>query len=316
MGAPMRRTWRFAGYLLVTGIAAASLIAFAPGHSLSLPMFQSELPPPPNPHFIAAASGGRIYCGAIGGTVWLDLPQGFTPDGGAEVHCDPTDSLMQWNHTSRAWDDRGYLINLYPQIRLVQPLSLIFELDPTRTGNICPTCFLARYYQPEGALWKPLLTAYNPSTGRVSVEISGYLPPSGYPGYADRFLIALFILPPTPPPPAPTRTPSPTSTRPPAPTPTSTPSPTSTQPPAPTPTSTPSPTSTRSPVPSRTPEWTAIPTSIASVEPEQPSTSSEKQNHTSRLLMNLLWIFGLIILLLTTWVIVLLKRQHQNPPHR
>jgi hypothetical protein len=69
-------------------------------------------------------------------------------------------------------------------------------------------------------------------------------------------------------------------------------------------------------VPSRTPEWTAIPTSIASVEPEQPGTSSEKQNHTSRLLMNLLWIFGLIILLLTTWVIVLLKRQHQNPPHR
>jgi hypothetical protein len=303
MGAPMRRTWRFVGCLLVTGIAAASVFASAPGHSLSLPMFQSELPPPPNPYFVAAASGGRIYCGAIGGTVWLDLPQGFTPDGGAEVHCDPTDSLMQWNHTSRAWDDRGYLINLYPQIQLVQPLSLVFELDPTRTGNICPTCFLARYYQPEGPLWKPLPTVYNPSTGRVSVEISDYLPPSGYPGYADRFLIALFILPPTP-------TPPPTSTR------TPTPSPTSTRPPAPTLTPTPLPTSTRSPVPSRTPEWTTTPTSTASVEPEQPGTSSEKQNHTYRLLMNLLWIFGVIILLLTVWVIVLLKRQHQKPPDR
>jgi len=52
------------------------------------------------------------------------------------------------------------------------------------------------------------------------------------------------------------------------------------------------------------------------VEPEQPGASSEKQNHTYRLLMNLLWIFGLIILLLTVWVIVLLKRQHQKPPDK
>lgn len=184
--------------------AGLSLIADSPSSSV----FLSELPPP-HPNFIAAATGGRIYCGASQGTVWLDLPQWFTPDGGAEVHCDPAEPLNLGNRAQRAWEDRGYLINLYPQVRIVLPLRLTFEIDPAKTANICPNCFVARYYEPEGR-WRNLPTTYDTMNGRVLVEISSYLPASGYPGYTDRFLIGLFVLQPTPRPATATPTPSPT----------------------------------------------------------------------------------------------------------
>lgn len=156
----------------------------------ALPLFQSELPrPPENPFFITSFSGGRAYCGAPRSSVWLSVPSGFTSAGGAEFRCDPTaESLGRWPGGWGAWDDRGYLIGFWPNdIPIDRPLTLVFEIDPARAAN----GFFGRYYVANRG-WVALPTTYHPNEGRVYVTISSFLDPSTYPGYADRFLVALF----------------------------------------------------------------------------------------------------------------------------
>lgn len=158
--------------------------------------FQSELPlpkPPANPNFVPSADGGRIYCGLQQSPVWLDISSGFTSEGGAEFHCDPIGSLSEWVGTPDAWDDRGYLIGFWPtETPIIKPPILTFEIDPARAGSICNSCFTARYYDSGSGQWQGLPTTYDTAISRVEVQITEYLPTSGYPGYADRFVIALF----------------------------------------------------------------------------------------------------------------------------
>lgn len=168
-------------------------------------LFQSRPPPPPRPtensHMVKQDAGGRIYCGLSQSSVWLEIPPGFTSDWGAEFHCDLTGSLKAWKGTSGALGDRGYLIGMYPATApILQPFTLVFEIDPARASGASS----ARSYAPATRQWRNLTAAYNKAQQRLKVQIPRGLVASGYPGYEDRFLVALF----------PARlTPSPTSTR-------------------------------------------------------------------------------------------------------
>jgi len=156
--------------------------------------FQSIIPTPPNTHFVRSDSGGRIWCGLQQSSVWLEIPIGFTSEGGAEFRCDPVDTLSQSRDTSGAWEDRGYLIGFYATgVPIVKPLDLVFEVDPAQVGVICTDCFSARYYDAGIGQWRSLPTSYDIDSARVHVEFERYLPTSGYPAYEDRFLIALFM---------------------------------------------------------------------------------------------------------------------------
>jgi hypothetical protein len=215
-------------------------------------------------HWCSSSEGCWIHCGLPQSPVWLDIPSGFISEGGIEFRCDPTGSLSQsgWATVAGAWDDQGYLIGFWPtQTQIVKPLSLVFEIDPARANGICSGCFFARYYDPGSRQWRSLSTTYDVNTSRVYVQIAEYLTASGFPNYADRFLVALFAQPaPTP---APTDTPVATPTS--MPMPTQTPTDTPTVPP----TSTPPPMEvivTPSPTPSPT-RTAVVPTSIPGPSP-------------------------------------------------
>jgi hypothetical protein len=174
-------------------------------------LFQSEPPPPPqpteNPHMVKANTGGRIYCGLSQSSAWLEILPGFTSDWGAEFHCDLTGSLKAWKGTSGALGDRGYLIGMYPATApILQPFMLVFEIDPARASGASS----ARSYDPATRQWQNLTAAYNKAQQRLKVQIPRGLVASGYPGYEDRFLVALFPARPTP---HPTLTRTPTGTR-------------------------------------------------------------------------------------------------------
>jgi hypothetical protein len=256
--------------------------------------WQSVLPTPDNPHFVRASDGGRVYCGAQQSTVWLNVPVGFTTEGGAEIHCDPSASLFRWNNTEDAWDDRGYLVGIYPPVSIVKPLRLVFELDPTRTEDICQTCVVGAYYQRQGANWQDLHTEYDVSTKRARVDVAEVLPSSGYPAYEDRFVIALFVrsMPQRPSPssttkpssvPTSTSTPDATSTRIPRPSPTLTlqPSATYTSTPAPSPTQTLKPSPTDTPKPSLTYTSTPAPSPTQTLRPSPTDTPKPSLTYTA-----------------------------------
>jgi hypothetical protein len=164
----------------------------------------------------------------------LDLPSGFTNDPGAEVYCDPTASLAQTLGTADAWNDRGVLLGVYPPAALVKPLVVVLEVDPARTADICPTCFIGRAYDPGSGSWRDLPTTYDRNNARVSIQIGTYPPASGYPGFADRGLVALFTRAAPQPTAVPTQVPTAT-TVPPTPTPTPAPATATPEPPTATP---------------------------------------------------------------------------------
>lgn len=219
---PGRRLW-----VLLWGVTAIVMAALLQEPALSSSPLQSGLPTPP---FVRTTEGGRIFCGPQQGPAWVDLPGGFTNDPGAEVYCDPTASLAQTLGTADAWNDRGYLLGVYPQATLVKPLVVVLEVDPARTADICPTCFIGRAYDPGSGGWRDLPTIYDRNNARVSIQIGAYPPAAGYPGFADRGLVALFTRVAPQPTAVPTQAPTAT-TIPPTPTPTAVPA-TATPPPA------------------------------------------------------------------------------------
>lgn len=191
--------------LIVTAIVMGALVQEP---ALSSSPLQSGLPTPP---FVRTTEGGRIFCGPQQGPAWLDLPSGFTNDPGAEVYCDPTASLAQTVATADAWNDRGYLLGVYPPATLVKPLVVVLEVDPARTADVCPTCFMGRAYDPGSGSWRDLPTTYDRNNARVSIQIGAYPPASGYPGFADRGLVALFTRPAPQPTAVPTQVPTATT---------------------------------------------------------------------------------------------------------
>lgn len=275
------------GAILLTLILVLALLQRHP--TLAGLNWQSELPTP-HPHLVHSSTGGRTMCGAPQGSVWLDIPANFTDLDNPLVYCDPTGSLSEWTQAPSAWDDRGYLINLYPQVSLLKPLILTFEIDPARAASICPTCFTARYYNPQNNRWQDLPTTYEPP--RVYVEISAYPPASGYPGYADRFLIALF-----------TRSES---------RPRATPTATATSTPIPSPTPSPSPSSTPSPTPSPAPSPTYMPASTPpSTAPIPVETTVPELRPFDRILLALVSVLILIVLVLLAVVLYLVWEQRK-----
>jgi hypothetical protein len=288
---------------------------------------QSVLPSPPrptNPHFVPSVSGGRIYCGLQQSSVWLDVPEGFMSEGGAEFHCDRMDSLSQWIGTFGAWDDRGYLVAFYPiQAPIIKPFFLVFEIDPARAGDICSGCFSARYYDAASRQWQGLPTTYDTTNWRIYVEIAEFLSACEYPGYTDRFLITLFVreAKPTSAPtiiyPSLTAVPTPASTPVPKFSPALSPSPSpalatmSPIPPStltpiptfsPTPTLSPFPTLvSMSPTPSAVSKKTSVPVSL-------PSESSQPSPDTALVILVLL-LATIVLVLLVTVVLVYKQRK-------
>ncbi len=246
-------THQKAQIIVVLVLSTILLLALSQGRVLSLPTFQSYLPGP---------GGGWIYCGLSQGTAWITAPDRYTPAGGAAFHCNLTGSIVGWNGTSGAWDDRGYLIAFYPtNTKIDKPLDLTIEIDPAHPESQCDNCFVARYFDAGINQWQNLPTKYEKDKLRVHVAIAKYLPTCGYSGYADRFLVALFVTRPTTPTVYITPTAKPPSTATSVPT-TSTPvvtiiTPTSTE----GPTATPSPTATSVPMTSTLVVATITPTS-------------------------------------------------------
>lgn len=256
-------------------------------------LFQSVLPEPP-PNFIVAAHGGRRYCGLHQSSVWVDVPANFTSQDGAEFHCDPTISLSEWGSVKNAWDDRGYLIGFWSSdIPITKPFYLVFEIDPARSSNICSDCFLGRVYVP-GSGWKSLPTAYQVSNARVYVTISAYLARSEYPGYEDRFMIALFRIDPA----APTPTATPTSELTRAITPTSQLTPTATA--TPLPASTLSPTNT--PLPSSTPTLQTPTPSASEITPTGKDDSGGQDLPIILLVIVIIMLVLLVIILFALYI--------------
>jgi hypothetical protein len=164
--------------------------------------FQSELPPPgpaKAPNFVPAVKGGRISCGAQQSSVWLQIPSGYVDSGGAEIHCDLAESLSSTLGARGAWDDQGYLIGVYPSpASLLAPLTLVFEIDRARSSAVCAACWGARYYDSANRQWRRLPTVFDENNSRVYATIARVLPPSQYPAFTDRAMIALFTQVPTP----------------------------------------------------------------------------------------------------------------------
>lgn len=288
-----------------------------PAESGAISALQSVLPTPANPFFVNSLYGGQIYCGLQQSSAWLEVPGGFSSEGGAEFRCDPVSPLFQWNNTQGAWDDRGYLIAFYPiQTPILRPFNLILEIDPARTANVCDTCFNARYYNQGIGQWQALPTYFDRNKARVSIEIAQYLPGSGYPGYDDRFLIALFVL--TEFSPTPTISPTPIPTAEPTDTAVSTSSPTSSLTPtraSPTPLPAspipmPSPTTPPLPTPSLTPvPPSATPAVSSTVTPTPDYSSPEPPVERTQSPVAFLLI---LIVLSSAWWFYLLRRRRKR----
>jgi hypothetical protein len=254
-------------------------------------VFQSIPPKPENPHAIDASSGGRIYCGLPQSSVWLNIPSGFTSEWGGSLYCDVATSLPGNPYT---WNQKGYLLGYWVPLR--KPLSLVFEIDPTRVSELNENSFVGRYYAP-GSGWLSLPTDVDTVNFRVYLTIpTSGLPQSGYEGgYEDRYLVALFrraaaatSTPTEMPTQMPTQTPLPTSTLSPSPPPTHTPTPVSTS------TSTPIPTAE-----SATEEASEIfPTATAPVESDQAETSDDSNNRLIGILISLVFLVAIITVIL------------------
>ena len=155
------------------------------------PVFQSGLPRPVNPGFVAAATGGRIYCGAQQAPVWLEIPLGFIAEGGAEIHCDRAGFSSVFPNLNNAWDDRVYLVGIYTS-QLLKPIDVVFAIDQARLSSVCAACWSAAYYDAANKRWQKLPTRFDVNAARVYATVTKILPGSQYPGYADRLAIALF----------------------------------------------------------------------------------------------------------------------------
>ena len=279
-------------------------------------LWQSELPTPDmptpgNPYWLRADAGGRIYCGLQQSSVWLDVPPGFTSANGAEFRCDPTSR-------AETFDKQGYLIGFWPTtIPILEPLVLVFELDPLQVPKDCDDCLAGRYYEGTTKKWHNLPTTYKPAIVAAHIQIDRYLPSSGYQEYLDRFLVALFQIAPTPKA-SPTSKASPTPKTSPTPRPSSSPSTTETA----TPTSSPSPSPTdtvaasRSPVPPPSPTTPVTAPVVSSSEPvpTAPPTSvsfssESSESSDSGLLVVLLVLIVLIIVVLLVFILVIRKQR-------
>jgi hypothetical protein len=291
----------FLGILATLGMLLYSLLnAGSPVYSHSL--FQSHLPSPPeDPNTVYASEGGKVHCGAVQSTVWLRIPADFTSDWGSHIYCDPVGDLPQNPST---WNQKGYLVGFWAS--LLKPLTLVFEIDTTRVEDFGDGSFVGRYYAPDRG-WISLPTQADTANLRVKVEISDGLSPSDYPGYKDRYLVALFqAVPPTS---TPTSTPAQTPT--PDPTRTSETSPTFTQ----TVTDTPTDTPTETPTPTNTPEPTLTPTTVQATESTRETLPSEKdsndqlQDDNENRSLEVIVIGGVLGILIIGIVIVLIKRR-------
>jgi hypothetical protein len=161
-------------------------------------VFQSELPPPSgsasnNPHFIPAATGGNVFCGAQQSPVWLYMPGGYLDGSGAEIHCDTSSATSSVGAANGAWNGEIYLIGIYSPPSLLKPVNLVFEIDRARIDTICAKCWSARFYDAANGRWRGLPTTLDVNKARVYVTIATILPPSNVSGYADRFAVALFV---------------------------------------------------------------------------------------------------------------------------
>jgi hypothetical protein len=155
---------------------------------------------PDNPKFVFSSQGGRRFCGLDQSPVSLVIPQGFTSEGGAEVHCDPNprpdyQDIQELNQRlfKDAWQNRGYLIGFYPSAKLIKPIQVVFEIDSLRLNKICPTCASIKAYNPTNKKWVALPTSIDRARSRVNAQISSISPSSEYPAFSDRLLVALFI---------------------------------------------------------------------------------------------------------------------------
>ncbi len=168
-----------------------ALILVTDTSTLGSSVFQSKLPgPSKNPFFVVAGNGGRIFCGAQQSPVWLQIPSGFTGEGGAEIHCDPVRSSSALP-AAKAWDGQIYLVGIYtPQ--LLKPITAVFEIDRARLNSVCANCWSAEYYDAANKRWRKLPTTFDANNARVYATVTTILPASRYPNYADRFAIALF----------------------------------------------------------------------------------------------------------------------------
>lgn len=174
---------------ILAGRTDASTISLFPSP------FQSGLPQPePNrdPHYILSSTGGRVTCKLAQNSVWLQIPEGFTDGSGADMFCDITNSLSTLPNEVEVWDGSGYLLGTYVP-SLQKPLMLVFDIEASRSRNICAKCWSARYYDAVGRKWDLLPTTFSSERSQVYVTLSTILPPSQYPGYSDRGLVALFI---------------------------------------------------------------------------------------------------------------------------
>lgn len=276
--------------------------------ALSSSPLQSGLPTPP---FVQTTEGGRIFCGPQQGPAWLDLPGGFTNETGAEVYCDPTASLAQTLGTTGAWNDRGYLLGVYPQATLVKPLAVVLEVDPAQTANVCATCFVGRAFNPDTRSWADLPTTYDGNNARVSIQVSAYPPAAGYPGFADRGLVALFTRAAPQPTPVPTQ-PATATTAPPTPTPTALPPTATPVPPTATPVTVvepPTNTPTAGAVAVEVTQPAATPAATATSDTPASTGASAADNGTSWLLTGGL---ALLVVVLAVVVIVLARRVRRS----
>lgn len=282
----------------------------------AVPVFQSQLPTPVDPHTILNVTGGRVYCGLQQSSTWLSIPSGFSSADWAMFHCDPSGSLSGWNGTKEAWNDKGYLIGFWPSdIPIVKSFSLDLEIDPALTQNICNNCF-AGYYLSGGRTWKPLPTAYDAGSARVSITISSFLTPSGYPGYEDRFLVALFTHSmATPTSKAILATPT-TPTTTPGVTPTVIPRATSTEKPTQVPTSAVTPTpppTTQSPTPTET-DLSSTPSITDAPAVMTTPTTSQPKGKSAMLIVVI--ILAIVVLVLAILAVVLFAKRNRGNPYR
>jgi hypothetical protein len=161
------------------------------------PLPPAQQPPVPlptlNSNYVPAIRGGLVYCGSQQSPVFVQAASGYITTAGAEIRCDPIDSLSGALGTQDAWDDQGYLIGMYPTPpALLVPLQLVFVIDRARSAEVCATCWSASFYDANNKQWQSLPTVFDKSSSRITVSIARVLPPAQYSGFAERGIVALF----------------------------------------------------------------------------------------------------------------------------